>query len=663
MFSTEDVREMLGLFPPSHSNSISLPCLIHASSGQSLVTLNHLETAFEKRVTEDTSRTSISDLSDDFDVDRDVTTQLVQSRPKLALLSNAGDQVVPKVERDAIFERLLEALSNGLVERKKFALQKNVSSESVGLLLDLQEEKLMQYGDHNDCVCTEAYEAHLSYFISDYIDRVISNTSSMDLKANDFEELPGSPPRWLVLNHVKRLVESEQVAHEVFFLETSYSIRIQSRHLRARNVQGWARRLLSGELAYIDLQMLSENAKNIYDSIDGVLSDFREIEGVEVVETFALSERWISKLVGSRVQTLHYKEDGVLDLAQNLGDKIQHGELWALAPGNRGRDEHRKFPERLYSHVERKIEQYIDTTLAQEPRMRYHCFGTIVLTDEKLGNEREALVTNARELASTQWHQLQQNHDQELEFTPSNPTSPSTISSTIQTALLRQKPVQKACDEAFWSAISPLETRNESDFATFWTERVQSRVQIHTDGLASIEDQKLQEQLSELLTTYIQKDLVPEVLSKARAQDLVLSRKTRKNMLKFESTLPAAKDLPSMLSTLEKFIAKQSIPLTSPPALSDFKSSMLNDMRRRMSKATKSADGPVLFLTLVVVLFAKHYAGIVYATGKYAPKLLKLLKGKLEEGEYARVEGWKEGAKKGSLSAEDREGMRVMAEA
>jgi hypothetical protein len=87
---------------------------------------------------------------------------------------------------------------------------------------------------------------------------------------------------------------------------------------------------------------------------------------------------------------------------------------------------------------------------------------------------------------------------------------------------------------------------------------------------------------------------------------------------------------------------------------------MLDDMLRRFKKQ-KASDGPVLFLTLVVVLFAKQHDGVVYATGKFAPKLLKLLKGKLEDEQYEQVERWKEAAKTNSLTAEDKAAMAKMA--
>ncbi|KAF7565011.1 hypothetical protein PtrSN002B_002894 [Pyrenophora tritici-repentis] len=89
---------------------------------------------------------------------------------------------------------------------------------------------------------------------------------------------------------------------------------------------------------------------------------------------------------------------------------------------------------------------------------------------------------------------------------------------------------------------------------------------------------------------------------------------------------------------------------------------MVEDMLRRLQKQ-KASDGPVLFLTLVVVLFARQYDGVVYATGKFAPKLLKQLKGTLDKVQYEKVEAWKEAAKTNALTPEDRAEMVKMAEA
>lgn len=229
--------------------------------------------------------------------------------------------------------------------------------------------------------------------------------------------------------------------------------------------------------------------------------------------------------------------------------------------------------------------------------------------------------------------------------------------------LIKERSLEREFDDAFSARISELEKQNEIEFANFWTDRIVTRIAIYSEGLATVEDSKLQDQLSELLAQYIQKDLVPDALSKATSQGLVTSRKSRKNVHRLESVLSAGRTgVPALTTSLDKFNKKQSIDAPATSALESSKVTMLGDMARRMQKQRKS-DGPLLFLTLVVFLFAKHNAGVVYATGKFAPKLLRHLKPVLNAEQYAQLEAWKEAARAGTLSAEDRDGMKKMVEA
>jgi hypothetical protein len=229
--------------------------------------------------------------------------------------------------------------------------------------------------------------------------------------------------------------------------------------------------------------------------------------------------------------------------------------------------------------------------------------------------------------------------------------------------MIKEKVTERSLNEVFSNEILELEKQNEADFADFWVDRIITRAAIYAEGLPAVEDQKLQTQLSELLAQYLQKELVPNTISKATLQGLLLSRKSRKNIQKLEVALSAGSmDLPALIVSLDKFNKKQAIEAPTGPALEACKATMLGDMARRMQKQKKS-DGPLLFLTLVVFLFAKHNAGVVYATGKFAPKLLKQLKTVLDAEQYAQLEVWKEAAKAGTLSAEDRDAMKQMIEA
>jgi hypothetical protein len=161
----------------------------------------------------------------------------------------------------------------------------------------------------------------------------------------------------------------------------------------------------------------------------------------------------------------------------------------------------------------------------------------------------------------------------------------------------------------------------------------------------------------------MQSDILPSTL---REQGLQLSRRTRKNVAKLSNVLEAPLDMSSLTSAFDKFSKKQGINMPDAEALEESKKVMLQDllrdMQRRVQKV-KASDGPVLFLLLVIVLWAKQFNGVVYATGKFAPRLLKLMKEGLGEDVYGKVEGWKEAAKSGTLTAEDKADMVGMAEA
>jgi siroheme synthase (precorrin-2 oxidase/ferrochelatase) len=288
--------------------------------------------------------------------------------------------------------------------------------------------------------------------------------------------------------------------------------------------------------------------------------------------------------------------------------------------------------------------------------------GDILLTRAAYDGKRSTLLDHATSDATSQWEQLSSDPTKEAKFSLPNITTSITDDNSISKAMLKERTTEKALEEQFWNKIAEFETENEAGFSAFWTEKAALRITIYNDGLSSVEDQKLKDQLTELFAQYVQKELIPDVLSKARSRGHVLSRKSRKNIQRLESALQAdGLDVPAILNSIDKFSKKQSIPPADAPVLEAAKQTMMSDMVRRMQKQKKS-DGPLLFLTLVVLLLARHSNGIVYATGKFAPKLLKQLKSGLDPEQYAALEKWKDAAKTGSLNAEDREEMKKMAE-
>jgi hypothetical protein len=284
-----------------------------------------------------------------------------------------------------------------------------------------------------------------------------------------------------------------------------------------------------------------------------------------------------------------------------------------------------------------------------------------LLKDRVYSIQQSALLELAKTQASRQWDSLKDTPDKDPKFQMAEVLASISDDQKVLPTVAKQRDSEVAAAEQFSISISELESANENDFSMFWAEKVSLRVYNYREGLGSIDETKLREQLTELFSNYLQKDLLPDAISRTRSQGLVRSKKTRKNVNRFEATLKTSKsDLTSIISTLEHFDKKQGLSEPDAEAVEAVKRVSVQDMVRRMQKP--KTDAPSMFLSLVVVLFAKHHHGVVYATGKFAPKLLKQLKTKISGEEYEQVEKWKEQAKAGTLSKEDRTSMVQMAE-
>jgi hypothetical protein len=287
---------------------------------------------------------------------------------------------------------------------------------------------------------------------------------------------------------------------------------------------------------------------------------------------------------------------------------------------------------------------------------------SFLVREDYLNELTESVLSSARERARAKWTQLEQSPEKECALVAfdvyqefcKDPTC--AYDGVLFRAVLEKN--EGHAKSAFAEKIAELEVQNEADFALFWSDRVMARFHVYRTGAEAVADPKLQTQLLELLQSHITKDLVPESLAKAQTKGLMRSKKTKKHTARFSTTLKSASDLQSLSSTLDKFGHKQGIASPSPSALTEKKSAQLKELIRGMKKDN---DGPRLFLTLVVVLLANRAPGIVYATGKFAPKLMKLLRGELGEEQYERLERWKDAVKAGSLTTEDRAGMRALA--
>lgn len=271
--------------------------------------------------------------------------------------------------------------------------------------------------------------------------------------------------------------------------------------------------------------------------------------------------------------------------------------------------------------------------------------------------------------ANTQWDTIAQNSDKKLILDPTKVLGNITETVSMNPQLVRliwEASLEADMERVFTQEIARLEAQNEEEFGTFWQERLTTRIQLYKLGVDSLEVDKIQSQLVDLLQQYLAKELIPDSINRAESKGLLRSRKTKKyitkvnaelHVLEIEPKEPAAA-LQSLVARTESFTRKQSIQWLDEDALAIKKDAQVQEMVKSMQK---DSNGPRLFLTLVVLLLSRNHAGIVYATGKFAPKLLKLLKGTLAPEQYQKLEKFKDAVKAGSLTEADKEGMRNMA--
>lgn len=459
------------------------------------------------------------------------------------------------------------------------------------------------------------------------------------------EDLPGSPPVWFIFRNLEKALDSENLASQVTIEQDRSRVICTPKQLVESKRNATVEELKNGRLEYLDLGQFAADYSELLPTYEDVVSYFQNIKEVDVLDSFAVSKPWITRIEQDFIRILA-QEGSILDVAQLIGPCL---------------------PAAIMDPIVARVKDSVVDAFSQRPQEeRIVRVGHLILTEARRTCALDELSDYAKADAESQWQLLRADptRTDDIKFNRDRIRASLPNLYLVQRFLIDEKPVEKLLEETFLQTLSSLETPNEADFATYWTDRILARFQVYKTGLSHIGDQKLHNQLADLLATYAHKDLVPDTIAKARAQGLVLSRKTRKNISRLSSILDTAKtmDISTITSALERFAKKQGISAPSAMSLEAAKQGMLDDMLRRLQKQ-KASDGPVLFLMLVIVLFARHYDGVVYATGKFAPKLLKLLKGKMGEEQYGQVEKWKEAAKMSNLSAEDRAEMVKMAEA
>jgi hypothetical protein len=567
-------------------------------------------------------------ISHILNVDRNLIIQLVRSRPHLALLDEEELKIIPQKQRNELAQSLEAFLTQGPLEISAFMNKHGVSRYSVDCLVRSCDGDVSEI---NGRLVSMAYEQELSTAIQERLGRSLRDAEPVKLSTHDFK---GLPPVWLIEKHLHRLLEAPELVSQFFVSYGDNEIRCIPKQTIARKRDAVVSQLMSGEIPFLDLRAMVIDFNELYASLNDAILYFSTLLDVSLISDYAISKKWLSTTGDDALRSL--ARDGFVDCTTKLPVTV---------------------PPAVQDAIMESVIQY---TMENYPSKASQIQQYVVDSSEYALN-RDMLFDLAKAQAQSQWHTTKEMPDKDLKFQLSDIVAAIPPDQVALHAVAGDAALEPQLAEQFSDEVAILESQNESEFSALWIERVLTRVHIYNDGLDGIEDNKLQIQLTELLVTYLQKELLPDTLAKAQSQGLTSSKKTRKNIQKLEIALKAdIKDLAGIQSAIQKFAKKQDIQVSDDTTFLRTKSTMVGDMVRRIQKP--KTDGPLLFLTLVVVLFAKYHPGVVYATGKFAPKLLKQLKSKLSVEDYGRLETWKELAKAGTLGTSDKEAMRQMVE-
>jgi hypothetical protein len=651
MFATEDIREITRLFPPNEllasGPSTDLPLLLTSLSGDYLLTKDSILREFEELSRSATQRIPVSSVSQSLDVDENIIPRVIRHSPDLALVSADERHIITKNERDALWKKIRETASGRIVPLDTFAQDQSITAESASTLVLSSYSSSEQPNDliietdklRSRFVTSPLYGESLRFKLRGLLEEARNKVEPLTVISND---LPGSPPSWYVTRIINAHLNDTRKQSEWKLRTETAKVECTPLDYISQRRDEELGRLTEGSIPCIEIDLFTRQYRSLYPTEKHVwmfLYSLEDSKHLSVMRQTAVSNQWIDKFVEQSLQSMH--QIGFVDVTTDIENA---------------------FPAPCQKEVLSKVMELV-TLHEGNNNSKLHPVGKYILSDDHYERLRIAAHSQAREQAEMQWDALKDIPEKELRFQASTEDSRQTENNRDESFrdIYQEtcKMFSKEAEKEYWDKISTLELKNEEDFSNFWTDRVDSRAVIYTEGLKVVEDAKLQSQLSELLCSYLLKDLIPDSLARARSQGLTRSRKTRKNIKKLESILSQAPiDLPTLVSATQKFGKKQGIPELGETAISEFVDSQVHDMIRKMHK---QANGPLLFLTLIIVLLAKQQQKLVYATGKFAPKLMKQLKPSVKLEDYERLEKWKDLAKAGTLTSEDKEQMRAMA--
>lgn len=253
--------------------------------------------------------------------------------------------------------------------------------------------------------------------------------------------------------------------------------------------------------------------------------------------------------------------------------------------------------------------------------------------------------------------------------------SPALIASLL-TPSLRHRITTMFTSESKNRTQQQLET-----LSALWTESVLMKVHLYEAGYLSLLDEKLRIDIARLTLDHMVEGVIPEALKKAEAKELLGGKLMTRSVDQLESELDEIKstrqtDTPvfelfnPLKSALAAFSRRAHLVNSEPSQdlLERYKVAHLQSLANSMYRDN---DSPRLFLKLCVIIHGVLGPGIVYATGRFAPRLLKSFEAGVKEQEgfkdplvgeesVERLRYLKDKVRKVQIDEEDRVAIRAL---
>lgn len=142
-----------------------------------------------------------------------------------------------------------------------------------------------------------------------------SSTSPLTLRSSD---VPGSPPTWFVHRKVDSLLETPEFSGQFYIHGLPSGVECTPVQLMQQAHDAIIDSLISGKTAYIDLYEFQRDNPAMYRSVDDARSFLESTESIEVVNTFALSEAWMSNFSKECVASM--ARDGDVDFGVSASE-------------------------------------------------------------------------------------------------------------------------------------------------------------------------------------------------------------------------------------------------------------------------------------------------------------------------------------------------------